>query len=108
MKRLKLLFRALVIALPCIALFLMLGGYFIASYQYECLVANSPVNQAELEKRLFFYTTKVLSSGDRTYGWFTEFDPPQYGRRYMIMGTMPIDAVYEPDGRLVTFFCTFE
>lgn len=85
-------------SLECVA-------YLEASRQYEALMHPSPADRAAVESRLRLYVAREISQAESLWGKNDEpIRPGEYLRQYLILGTQPIDVVYDASNRVVAVY----
>ena len=82
--------------------------YPLATYQYERLVELDPPKRADVEKQLHFYRAKPININDSFWGKGLELKSGEYCISYLILGSEPIDVIYDSNDKVIHIMSSFE
>lgn len=83
-------------------------SYLAAHLKYERLVAAKLASQAELERKLWFSSSQSIECSESAWTQSYSADSNRRCRRYLVLGSAPIDVVYDTKGGVVAILSSFE
>jgi len=98
----------LVAVLVGACLFFPFISYRLATYEYEKLVQAKPPTKDEVEGILFLYRAKQIDIKNSAWGKTYQLGSGDVCFQYLILGTEPIDIVFNQELQVKAIFSSFE